>query len=219
MVVGVVFSSNAVTLSPVARRVRTSTPAPHRRHADPCSEHDDSGLALRPCPTWWSLVELIMVEGRWSWIVPPGLWELAKPLLPPSGVRPQGGGTQNIADEAVFAAIVYVLVSGCAWRALPPCFGAARSTVHRRFTIWARAGVFARLHREILERMRESGLLDLSRVLLDSAHIRAKKGANTQVRAPWTGVNRVRRCTSCPTARECPSSRPSHVAIPTTPTA
>ncbi|MGX7828886.1 IS5 family transposase [Actinokineospora sp. 24-640] len=100
-------------------------------------------------------------------------------MLPPSGVRPQGGGTQNIADEAVFAAIVYVLVSGCAWRALPPCFGAARSTVHRRFTIWARAGVFVRLHREILERLRESGLLDLSRVLLDSAHIRAKKGEHT----------------------------------------
>ncbi|MBC9719716.1 IS5/IS1182 family transposase, partial [Streptomyces sp. TRM66268-LWL] len=34
-----------------------------------------------------------MVQGTWSWIVPDGLWEIAKPLLPPSKVRPQGGGT------------------------------------------------------------------------------------------------------------------------------
>ncbi|MYQ96223.1 transposase, partial [Streptomyces sp. SID4946] len=69
----------------------------------------------------------------WTWgggrvgsgIVPDGLWEIARPLLPPARVRPQGGGVANIDDEAVFAAIIYVLVSGCAWRALPPCFGAS----------------------------------------------------------------------------------------------
>ena len=67
-----------------------------------------------------------MVEGRWSSIVPAGLWELARSLLPAARVRPQGGGVRNIDDAAVFAAIVYVLVSGCAWRALPPCFGASK---------------------------------------------------------------------------------------------
>ncbi|MET9325027.1 transposase [Streptomyces sp. NPDC003038] len=45
-----------------------------------------------------------------------------------------------------------MLVSGCGWRALPPCFGASKSTVHRRFVIWsrARAGVWGRLHQEVL---------------------------------------------------------------------
>jgi transposase len=38
-------------------------------------------------------------------------------------MRPQGGGETGIDDEAVFAAIIHVLVSGCAWRALPPCLG------------------------------------------------------------------------------------------------
>ncbi|MFI9649399.1 IS5/IS1182 family transposase, partial [Streptomyces sp. NPDC052040] len=32
---------------------------------------------------------------EWSWIVPDGLWGSAKPLIPPSRVRPQGGGTQG----------------------------------------------------------------------------------------------------------------------------
>ncbi|MFI8007897.1 IS5 family transposase [Streptomyces sp. NPDC086010] len=96
-------------------------------------------------------------------MVPDGLCEIARPLLPPARVRPQGGGVANIDDEAVFAAIVYVLVSGCAWRALPPCFGAFKSTVHRRFVIWSRAGVWGRLHQEILQLLDERDLIDLSR--------------------------------------------------------
>ncbi len=42
-----------------------------------------------------------------------------KAVAAAGAVRPQGGGVANIDDEAVFAAIIYVLVSGCAWRALP----------------------------------------------------------------------------------------------------
>ncbi|MDN3265921.1 IS5/IS1182 family transposase, partial [Streptomyces sp. CSDS2] len=29
-----------------------------------------------------------MGRGTWSWIVPDGLWEIAKPLIPPPKVRP-----------------------------------------------------------------------------------------------------------------------------------
>ncbi|KAB1139270.1 hypothetical protein F7R91_40580 [Streptomyces luteolifulvus] len=39
---------------------------------------------------------LQVVRQKWSWIVPDGLWEIAEPLLPPTRVRPQGGGTRNI---------------------------------------------------------------------------------------------------------------------------
>ncbi|WP_280526753.1 transposase [Streptomyces chrestomyceticus] len=60
-----------------------------------------------------------MRQETWNWIVPEGLWEIPKPLLPPSRVRPQGGGTPDTPDETLFAAIIYVLVSGCAWRQLP----------------------------------------------------------------------------------------------------
>lgn len=117
-----------------------------------------------------------MASNRWGWIVPDGLWEITRPLLPPPRLRPQGGGTANIDDEAVFAAIVYVLVSGCAWRALPPCFGISKSTAHRRFLIWSRAGVWGRLHQRGLDRLAGRGLLDLARLVLDTAHVRAKKG-------------------------------------------
>lgn len=157
-----------------------------------------------------------MGQGAWSWIVPDGLWEIAEPLIPPSKVRSQGGGTQDTPDETLFAAIIYVLVSGCAWRALPPCFEISKPTAHRRFLIWSRAGVWGRLHRAVLDKLAEKDLLDLSRVVLDTAHVRAKKGANSQVRAPWTRVSPVPRCMSCPTGRDCLSWSVSQVATPTT---
>jgi hypothetical protein len=42
-----------------------------------------------------------------------------------------------------------------------------------------RAGVWGRLHEEILHRLDDVGLLDLSRAVLDSAHVRAKRGELT----------------------------------------
>ncbi|MFD0432129.1 IS5 family transposase [Streptomyces zhihengii] len=107
---------------------------------------------------------------------PDCLWEIAKPLIPPSKVRPQGGGTQGTPDETLFAAVIYVLVSGCAWRALPPCFGISKPTAHRRFLICSRAGVWGRLHEAVLHRLDDVGLLDVTRVVLDTAHVRAREG-------------------------------------------
>ena len=42
--------------------------------------------------------------------------------------------------------------------------------------IWSRAGVWGRLHEAVLHQLDDAGLIDVSRVVLDSAHVRAKKG-------------------------------------------
>jgi len=47
-------------------------------------------------------------------------------------------------DRQALDAIVYVLRTGCQWKALPRCLGAS-STVHDRFQEWVEAGVFYRL--------------------------------------------------------------------------
>ncbi|MEY9949238.1 hypothetical protein [Kitasatospora sp. GAS1066B] len=60
---------------------------------------------------------------------------------------------------------------------LPPCFGLSKSTVHRRFTIWTRAGLWDRLRRVILERLVAADALDVSHVIVDSVHVRTKRGA------------------------------------------
>ncbi|MGV9962204.1 transposase [Rhodococcus aetherivorans] len=70
-------------------------------------------------------------------------------MLPGFRARPQGGGRATLDDRAVFAAIVYVLTSGCAWRHLPPSFGVSVPTSHRRFATWSTAEVFDELHRQV----------------------------------------------------------------------
>ena len=44
----------------------------------------------------------------------------------------------------IFAAIVYVLRTGCQWKALPKEYGSA-SAVHQHFQDWQKAGFFLRL--------------------------------------------------------------------------
>jgi len=81
--------------------------------------------------------------GRFAWLAPMLLWPLARPHLPLHAVRPQGGGSQRADDEAMFAAILYVLVSEVPWRALPKTFTVSWQNTHRRFTQWSEAGLWA----------------------------------------------------------------------------
>lgn len=111
-------------------------------------------------------------------LVPDELWDLVASLLPEFSVRPQGGGTSPLDERAVFTAVVYVLTSGCAWRMLPEQFGVSFQTAHRRFAVWTRAGVWGRLHRAVLDELGAQGLIDWSRVMVDAASMRAKRGAN-----------------------------------------
>jgi transposase len=82
-------------------------------------------------------------------LVPDELWELAEPLIPVFGSRPQGGGTAPLDARAVFTAIVYVLSSGCAWRDLPPSFDVPFQTAHRRSGQWTEAGLWRQLHHAV----------------------------------------------------------------------
>lgn len=46
------------------------------------------------------------------------------------------------------------------WRQLPPVFGASWQTVHRRFTFWSDARVWAKLDRVVLDRLGAAGQVD-----------------------------------------------------------
>ncbi|PZG08643.1 IS5/IS1182 family transposase [Nonomuraea aridisoli] len=87
----------------------------------------------------------------------------------------------------MLAAIVYVATTGYAWRQLPPVFGASWQTVHRRFTDWSAARVWAKLHRILLDKLAARDQLDWSRCAIDSLSVRAAKGGTL------TGPNPVDR--------------------------
>lgn len=108
--------------------------------------------------------------------MPDELWALVEPLLPPVKVRPQGGGRARVDERMVFTAIVYVLTTGCAWAHLPADFGVAVPTAHRRFSQWSDAGLWAKLHRAVLDELGGRGDIDWSRAIVDAASVRAKRG-------------------------------------------
>mgnify|MGYP001578863687 FL=1 len=88
-----------------------------------------------------------------SWTVSDTLWNKVAPLIPKRErekkkkyKRKTGGGRKPMEPQKVFAAIVYVLRTGCQWKALPKEFGSA-SSVHKYFLEWKRKGVFVRIWR------------------------------------------------------------------------
>jgi putative transposase len=64
-------------------------------------------------------------------------------LLPPPIPKPKDGRSR-LDDRQAMTAILYVLRTGCPWKALPRSLGAA-NTVHDRFQEWREARVFERL--------------------------------------------------------------------------
>jgi hypothetical protein len=52
------------------------------------------------------------------------------------------------------------------------------ATAHRRFTAWTQAGLWRRLHRQMLDRLGARGEVDWSSAILDAASVRAKRGAS-----------------------------------------
>lgn len=84
-----------------------------------------------------------------SWEVTDEFWSRVEPLIPvrarPGGrvyQRKVGAGRPPKPARLVFEAIVFVLRTGCQWKALPKeRFGSA-SAIHKRFLEWERAGVF-----------------------------------------------------------------------------
>ncbi len=101
---------------------------------------------------WVARGMMMLVAGDLSSrLVPDGLWALTEPLPPRFAPRKQGGGTTPVDEGQAFAAVMYVLTSGCAWQLLPDTFGASPATAHRRFTAWTKAGLWRRLHRAVLD--------------------------------------------------------------------
>jgi transposase len=108
-------------------------------------------------------------------LLPDALWERIEPLLPPP---PGGGAPRTVPDRACMAAIVFMARTSTPWALLPVNeFGCGSvTTCWRRFAEWAAAGVFDRLQEVLLDELGAAGLLDWSRVSVDSASVRAVRG-------------------------------------------
>ena len=78
-------------------------------------------------------------------------WALVEPMIPPA----KRGGNKRTADmREVVNAVMYVLSTGCQWRALPKDLP-PRSTVHGYLDLWNWDGTLERIHHALYVKCRE----------------------------------------------------------------
>ena len=128
-------------------------------------------------------------------LVADDLWSVVEPLLPRERPKPRGG-RPRAPNRAALAGILFVLRTGIQWHEVPTELGCCGKTCWRRLGEWHAAGVWARLHRILLERLQDAGALDWSRAALDSASLPAKRGAKRSGRTRRIVASRARSATS-----------------------
>jgi transposase len=95
------------------------------------------------------------------WIVSDELWERIEPLLPKRERRFRYPGRKRLPDRQALQGILFVLHTGIAWRHLPLELGfGGGSTCYRRLNDWQRAGVWERLHAQLLSELRAAGEIE-----------------------------------------------------------
>ncbi len=78
-------------------------------------------------------------------------WALIAPLIPPAK---HGGRKREVDVREVLNGILYVLETGCQWRALPKDLP-PRSTVHEYLMLWDWDGTLERIHHELYLKTRD----------------------------------------------------------------
>lgn len=117
-------------------------------------------------------------------LVTDDLWAVIEPLIPKHVPSPKGGAPP-IPERDALTGILFVLKTGIPWEYLPQEMGCGCGmTCWRRLRDWQQAGVWDRLHRVLLARLRGADQIDWSRAVVDSASVRAVGGAKKPARIP-----------------------------------
>ena len=118
-------------------------------------------------------------------------WAEIAPLIPPAR---RGGRKRSVNIREVFNGLLYVLSTGCQWRAIPKDFP-PRSTIFDYFARWQADGTLGRIHNALYVRCREHAERSPTPTacILDSQSVKsAEKGAVRLIRRGLTQANESR---------------------------
>ncbi len=128
-------------------------------------------------------------------------WALIEPLIPPAK---RGGRRRTVDVREVMNGVLYVLGTGCQWRALPKDLP-AKSTAHGYLMLWEWDGTLERIHHALylLSRDMEDREASPSAGVIDSQSVKgAEKGGRASTRRAMTRARRSRArsaiCSSIP---------------------
>ena len=118
-------------------------------------------------------------------------WALIEPLIPPAM---RGGGKRTVDMREVVNALMYVLSTGCQWRAIPKDLP-PRSTVHGYLDLWNWDGTLERIHHALYVKCREQAGREASptAAIIDSQSVKsAEKGGPGSIRMATMRARRSR---------------------------
>ena len=131
-------------------------------------------------------------------------WALVETMIPPAK---RGGGKRTVIMREVVNGVMYILSTGCQWRALPKDLR-PRSTVHGYFDLWNWDGTLERIHHALYVKCREKAGRDASptAAIIDSQSVKgAEKGGAASTRAATTRArkSKARNATSLSIRKAC----------------
>ncbi len=109
-------------------------------------------------------------------------WALVEPLIP---AAKRGGRRREVDVREVLNGLLYVLSTGCQWRAVPKDLP-PKSTLFSYFDLWNWDGTLGRIHQELYVKCREAMGREASptAAIIDSQSVKsAEKGGLTSTRA------------------------------------
>jgi transposase len=109
-------------------------------------------------------------------------WELVQPLIPPAK---RGGRRREVYVREVVNGLLYVLSTGCQWRAVPKDLP-PKSTLFSYFDLWNWDGTLGRIHEQLYVKCREAMGREASptAAVIDSQSVKgAEKGGAASTRA------------------------------------
>ena len=118
-------------------------------------------------------------------------WGLVEPLIPPAK---SGGNRRHVDVREVVNGIMYVLSTGCQWRAVPKDLP-PRSTLFSYLDLWSWDGTLDRLHHALYEKCREQDEREASptAAIIDSQSVKsAEKGGPGSIRMAMMRERRSR---------------------------
>jgi len=118
-------------------------------------------------------------------------WALVAPLIPPAK---RGGNRRHINTREVVNGLMYVLSTGCQWRAIPKDLP-PRSTVYDYFDLWSWDGTLDRIHHSLYVMCREAVGREASptAAIIDSQSVKsAEKGGRRLIRPATTQERKSR---------------------------
>jgi transposase len=108
---------------------------------------------------------------------------IAHHLPPEQPVGPKGG-RPRIDHRTALRVIWFVPTAGVRWEDVPEELGCSGRTAHRRLRAWEEAGIWGRLHADLLRLLKEAGELDTDTVIIDGVTVRAFGGGEATGPSP-----------------------------------